>query len=102
MENVQMLVLIEPKEFWSRLRSIVEEVIMESKKEEPVDKHTERPLLKAAEVCAIFHVSKPTIYDWLKQGKIKSVKIQSRRYFHWKDVEELIQQSKVTPVNAKL
>ena len=95
MENVQMLVPMEPQAFWRQLKAIVEEVIIESKKEPPVDKHTERPLLKAAQVCEIFHVTKPTLYDWLKQGKLKSVKIQSRRYFHWKDVEELIQQSKV-------
>ncbi len=103
MENVQMLVPMEPKEFWRQLKSIIEEVVMESKKEAPfTDKHTERPLLKATEVCEIFHISKPTIYDWLKQGKIKSIKIQSRRYFHWKDVEELIQQSKVNPLKASL
>lgn len=101
MENVQMLVPMEPKEFWRRLKSVVEEVVMESKKAGPVDIHTDRPLLKAAQVCEIFHISKPTIYDWLKQGKLKSVKIQSRRYFHWKDVEELIQQSKVNPLKAK-
>ncbi len=103
MENVQMLVPMEPKEFWRQLKTIIEEVVMESKKEAPIiDKHTERPLLKATEVCEIFHISKPTIYDWLKQGKIKSIKIQSRRYFHWKDVEELIQQSKVNPLKARL
>ncbi len=97
MENVQLLIPVEPKEFWRRLKSIVEEVLIESKSGAPTDKHAERPLLKAKEVCEIFHISKPTIYEWLKQGKIKSVKIQSRRYFHWKDVEDLIQQSKVNP-----
>lgn len=105
MENVQMLVPMEPKEFWRRLKSIVEEVVMENKKVAPVsipDKHTERPLLKATEVCEIFHISKPTIYDWLKQEKIKSIKIQSRRYFHWNDVEELIQQSKVHSLKSRL
>lgn len=96
MENVQILVPMEPKEFWRQLKTIVEQVVMESRKEAPItNNHSERPLLKATEVCEIFHISKPTIYEWLKQGKIKSVKIQSRRYFHWKDVEELIQQSRV-------
>jgi excisionase family DNA binding protein len=95
MENVQMLVPMEPNAFWQKLKTIVEQVVAESKQTAPVDKHSERPLLKAKEVCEIFHISKPTIYEWLKQGKIKSVKIQSRRYFHWTDVEELIQKSKV-------
>src|SRR5580658_3923589 len=102
MENVQMLLPIEPKEFWRHLRSIVEEVVMENKKTSVKDSHSERPLLKTKEVCEIFHISKPTLYEWLKQGKIKSVKIQSRRYFHWKDVEELIQRCKVNPLKGRL
>jgi excisionase family DNA binding protein len=102
MENVQMLLPMEPKAFWHQLKSIVEEVVMESKWRAPVDKHAERPLLKLKEVCEIFHVSKPTLYDWLKQGKIQSVKIQSRRYFHWKDVEELIQKCKVNHLKSIL
>jgi excisionase family DNA binding protein len=102
MENVQMLVPMEPKAFWQQLRTIVEQVMAESKQEPSVDKHTERPLLKATQVCEIFHVSKPTIYEWLKQGKIKSGKIQSRRYFHWKDVEELMQKSNVDNLKAPL
>lgn len=100
MENVQMLVPMEPQAFWRQLRAIVEEVVIESKRQAPVDKHIERPLLKVAQVCEIFHVTKPTLYDWLKQGKLKSVKIQSRRYFHWEDVEKLIQQSKVFPFKS--
>lgn len=97
-----MLVPMEPQAFWKQLKAIVEEVVVESKRDAPVDKHTERPLLKAKEVCEIFHVTKPTLYDWLKQGKLKSVKIQSRRYFHWEDVEELIQQSKVISFKSTL
>jgi len=100
MENVQMLVPMEPKAFWQQLKRIVEEVVAESHKETQSGKHSERPLLKATEVCEIFHISKPTIYEWLKQGKIKSVKIQSRRYFHWHDVEELISMSKVNHLKA--
>lgn len=94
MENVQMLVPMEPGAFWRQLRTIVEEVVMESKREAPVASRADRPLLKTAEVCAIFKVTKPTIYDWLKQGKIQSVKIQSRRYFHWEDVDRLIRSNK--------
>ena len=102
MENVQMLVPMEPKAFWQQLKTIVEQVVAESRLDRGAEKHSERPLLKAKEVCEIFQISKPTIYDWLKQGKIKSVKIQSRRYFHWKDVEELIQKSKVDSSKGQL
>lgn len=102
MENVQMLVPMEPKAFWQQLKTIVEQVVSESKNDlTPTSNHNDKPLLKAAQVCEILHISKPTIYEWLKQGKIKSVKIKSRRYFHWKDLEELIQQSKVNSLKAR-
>ena len=100
MENVQMLVPIAPENFWKQLREIVEQVVAENKLPDS-NKHADRPLLKAKEVCEILHVSKPTLYDWLKQGKIKSVKIQSRRYFMWSDVDELIQENKVQRIGFK-
>lgn len=94
MENVQILIPMEPKEFWSQLRSIVEEVIEQKYKNGfSASWHAERPLLKAKEVCEILKVSKPTIYDWIKQGKLKSIKVESRRYFLWRDIEELIKES---------
>ena len=80
MENVQMLLPIEPREFWQQMKKIVEQAVNESKLQ-TADKHTKRPLLKVKEVCEIFHVYKPTLYDWLKQGKIKSVKIQSTLFY---------------------
>jgi excisionase family DNA binding protein len=101
MENVQMLLPVEPKEFWRQLKIIVEEAVMENRKDNIKDGHAERPLLKAKEACEIFHISKPTIYEWMKQGKIRSVKIGSRRYFHWKDLEELIQKSEADPLKAR-
>jgi len=97
MENVQMLFPIEPKEFWRRLKAIVEEAVEQKGKNDPSiisDKRADRPLLKATDLCDIFKVSKPTIYDWLKQGKLKSIKIESRRYFLWQDIEELIKSSR--------
>jgi len=102
MENVQMLFPIEPNEFWRRLRAIVEEVVAQqgrSNPESPPNNHKDRPLLKATDVCDIFKVTKPTIYDWIKQGKLKSIKIESRRYFLWQDIEELIKSSQ--PVEEK-
>jgi len=94
MENVQMLLPIEPSVFWQKMKEIVEQVMNESQLK-VAGKHSERSLVKVKEVCELFHVSKPTVYDWLKQGKIKSVKIQSRRYFRLQDIDELIQQNQV-------
>jgi excisionase family DNA binding protein len=94
MERVQLLIPIEPNEFWQQLKAIVEEAVSQKSLFSPGSNHVERPLLKAKEVCEIFQISKPTIYDWLKKGKLTSVKIQSRRFFHWKDVEGLIENNK--------
>ena len=97
MENVQMLFPIDPAKFWSQLKSVVEEVIeqknMTSASLPFAEKYSSQPLLKVSEVCKIFKVSKPTIYEWLKQGKLKSVKVESRRYFLWQDIEALIESS---------
>jgi excisionase family DNA binding protein len=97
MENVQMLFPMEPKEFWSHLKTIIKEVV--NQKNDSISKPISvqdpplKKLLKVKEVCELFHVSKPTIYEWLKQGKLKSIKIESRRYFLWEDIDELIQRS---------
>jgi len=98
MENVQMLFSLEPKEFWSHLKKVIEEVV--NQKNDLISKLISmqnpplKKLLKVKEVCELFHVSKPTIYEWLKQGKLKSIKIESRRYFLWEDIEELIKRSR--------
>jgi predicted DNA-binding transcriptional regulator AlpA len=95
MENVQMLLQIEPEAFWRQLRNVVKEVIQEKDASSfSPPRNSKEGLLKATQVCEIFKVSKPTLYSWLNQGKIKSVKIQSRRYFLWEDIEVLIKASR--------
>lgn len=44
------------------------------------------------EVCEIFEVTPPTIYDWIKRGKLKPKKIRTRVYFLWNDIQELLQE----------
>jgi len=39
---------------------------------------------------AIFYVTKPTIYGWVKHGKLKPYKIRSRVYFLWQDIQQLL------------
>ena len=105
MADPQILFPMEPKEFWLKLKLIVEEVVIEHNKTIPLlhalDRNAQRPLLKASEVCAIFKISKPTLYDWMSQGKLPSVKIESRRYFKHEDIEALIETSKIIPVAQK-
>ncbi len=94
MGEAQMLFPIEPKEFWQKLKTIVEQVVIEHINTVPrlqtADRNAQRPLLKAYEVCAIFKISKPTLYEWMSQGKLPSIKIESRRFFRWDDVDALI------------
>ena len=64
-----MLFPIASAEFWKQIRTTIEEVVNEKLNQQiaspSVSLLPERPLLKVSEVCAIFQVSKPTLYDWL-------------------------------------
>lgn len=93
-----MLFPYEPTQFWEQLQKIIREEIGKLEKaKSPSSVSTEtpgltyKPLFKMAEVCAIFQVSKPTIYDWVKNGKLKPYKIRSRVYFLWQDIQQLMQ-----------
>src|SRR5207253_7871032 len=97
MQETPMLFPMAPGEFWKQIRTTIEEVIDEklSSSIQPpaITSHLpEKALLKATEVCEIFQVSKPTLYEWLKQNKLKSFKIKSRRYFSRADIEAVIRQ----------
>ncbi|HUZ61068.1 MAG TPA: helix-turn-helix domain-containing protein [Hanamia sp.] len=94
MNETPMLFPITPSEFWKQIKMIIENVIAEKlsqQKISPPNSHLpEKALLKASDVCAIFQISKPTLYEWLKQKKLKSFKIKSRRYFNRADIDDLI------------
>jgi predicted DNA-binding transcriptional regulator AlpA len=100
MNETPMLFPIAPAEFWKQIRTTIEEVVNEKLTQQtpspPVSHLPEKALLKASEVCAIFQVSKPTLYHWLKQKKLKSFKIKSRRYFSRIDIEAVILQNEET------
>jgi alpha-D-ribose 1-methylphosphonate 5-phosphate C-P lyase len=85
MNETPMLFPIAPAEFWKQIRTIIEEVVTEKLNQQTLSQTTshlpEKTLLKATDVCEIFQVSKPTLYEWMKQNKLKSFKIKSRRYF---------------------
>lgn len=91
-----MLFPYEPDQYWQSLRQIIREEIGNLERQPPTQPVFEtpgltyKPLYKIAEICAIFHVSKPTIYDWVKHGKLKPFKIRSRVYFLWQDIQQLL------------
>jgi predicted DNA-binding transcriptional regulator AlpA len=105
MQDVPMLFPMAPAEFWKQIKTTIEEVVNEkinqSFQPPPTTSHLpEKALLKASDICAIFQVSKPTLYDWLKQDKLRSFKIKSRRYFLRSDIEAMIRQE-TTAVSPK-
>ncbi len=94
--STPMLFPYDPESFWMRIRQVISEEVSKIAKNFPattsyeVSGMTYKPLYKIGEVCNIFHVTKPTIYDWIKHGKLKPHKIRSRVYFLWNDIEELM------------
>ncbi|MEJ7823212.1 MAG: helix-turn-helix domain-containing protein [Chitinophagaceae bacterium] len=94
MQETPMLFPIAPTEFWKQIRTTIDEVVAErlsQKTSLQTNPHLpEKALLKATDVCKIFQVSRPTLYEWIKQKKLKSFKIKSRRYFSRTDIETVI------------
>lgn len=92
-----MLFPYEPDQFWQIMRTIIREEVKDQEKQKAAATSYEtpgltyKPLYKIAEVCAIFQVSKPTIYDWIRHQKLKPVKIRSRVFFLWQDIQQLLQ-----------
>ena len=101
-ESVQlatpMLFPYEPDQFWQRIRLIIREEIIQLEKVLPASGPPTyqtpgmqyKPLYKIAEVCKMFDITRPTIYDWVKHGKLKPYKIRSRVYFLWQDIQRLL------------
>ncbi len=52
---------------------------------------TYKPLYKIQEVCTFLQFTRPTIYDWIKEGKLKPYKIKSRVYFLYQDIQQLLE-----------
>jgi excisionase family DNA binding protein len=98
--STPILFPFEPEQFWQSIRQIIREEVSTLEKQKSSSETfataglTYKPLYKIAEVCTLFHVTKPTIYDWVKHGKLKPYKIRSRVYFLWQDVQQLLSPDK--------
>ena len=106
MQETPMLFPITPTEFWKQIRTTIDEVVAErlsQKTSLQTNPHLpEKALLKATDVCKIFQVSRPTLYEWVKQKKLKSFKIKSRRYFSRTDIEAVINGQGVVVTQKKI
>jgi excisionase family DNA binding protein len=91
-----ILLPYEPEQFWNSIRLILREEITRFVREKPLaavpqtEGLTYKPLLKIAEVCSFFDISRPTVYDWIKHGKLKPYRIRRNVYFLWNDIQLLL------------
>lgn len=95
---VPILIPFDPDEFWQQIRLIIREEVARNQEMKPssdtlmeISGLTEKPLFKMEEICNLFKVTKPTIYDWIKHGKLRRVKIRSRVYFLGSEIRRLMQ-----------
>ena len=87
-----MLFPYPPAEFLQKIRAMMEDVV-DTKINHTIvipEGLSEKTLLVPQEVCMILRISKPTLYALIKECRLKSFKIQSRRYFARTDIEEII------------
>ena len=59
-------------------------------------------LLKAEEVAEILNVSRAFTYRLMKQGKLRSVAIESVRRVHPKDLKAFIEENSSNPVSKEI
>ena len=91
-----ILIPYEPQEFWDSIRRIIREEVpklpsnISPENFSRVPGMTEKPLYRMDEICKIFSITRPTVYEWIKSGKLKKLKIRSRVYFLGSDVQELM------------
>jgi excisionase family DNA binding protein len=50
----------------------------------------DKPLYTIGELAELFQISKPTIYDWTRHGKLKPIEIRGRVYFLGQDIQQLL------------
>lgn len=93
-----MLFPYEPGEFWMQIRQIIQEEVGKASKIKVPENNlmqtpglTQKPLYKIAEICQLFKVSRTTVHEWVKHGKLRRVKVRSRVYFLGNDVQQLLQ-----------
>lgn len=93
-----MLFPYEPEQFWQQMQQLIREEIerFDKTKINAVSELTEtpgltqKPLYKINEVCSLFRVTKPTVYDWIKHGKLRPFKMRSRLYFLGNEIHSLL------------
>ena len=89
---------IDPVEFWKQIRQIIREEIKSLEISRETNKFTTpgldyKPLYKIKEVYDMFQITKPTVYEWTRAGKLKPFKIRSRVFFLHNDIQKLLSEA---------
>jgi excisionase family DNA binding protein len=85
-----MLFPFKPEQFWQFLRQVIREEVENISMRQTTAASFEtagmtyKPLYKIEELCTLFLVTRPTIYDWVKHGKLKPYKIRQGFTFYIK------------------
>jgi predicted DNA-binding transcriptional regulator AlpA len=93
--STALLFTCDPEDFWREVRQIIKEEMPDYRDlngtvELSVGNQT---LYKIKDLCRIFSVSKPTIYEWIRIGKLKPRRIKRRVFFLEKDLKGLLEYS---------
>jgi hypothetical protein len=99
-KNTAILVPIEMEEFWLQIRFLLREEIsaLNSKKnsaEKPIVEPglLQKPFYDIKEIRQLFNnVSRTTIYEWMRIGKLKPKKMRGKIYFLWMDIEKILRE----------
>lgn len=97
-KDIPLLIPYDPVEFWSEIRKIIREEINHSPGKPGIKADlsvpgglNDKPLYRIAELCQLFHVSRTTVHDWVKAGRLRKIKVASRVYFLGADIKKIIQ-----------
>lgn len=98
--KIPILVSIELDDFWRQMRVLIREELKSilSIKSTHASQDTTafqiKPLYSMDSVRTLFDdVSRTTIYEWIKCGKLKPRKLKGKVYFLWTDIEKVLTQS---------
>ncbi|MBO9728403.1 MAG: helix-turn-helix domain-containing protein [Chitinophaga sp.] len=88
-------------QFWQQVRVIIREELFAGKDcptkiVNEASSLLHKPVYKITEVCDLFQITRQTLYDWIKIGKLKRYKIRSRVFFLRDEVWKLFQQESNT------
>ncbi|SIO53975.1 helix-turn-helix domain-containing protein [Chitinophaga niabensis] len=94
----QLLLPHDLDDFWHEIRQIVRQELTKllnhasiSDVLEYPDGFVDKPLYSIAEVCKLFDITRPTMYEWIKDHKLTPKKVRGRVYFLGIDIRCLIE-----------